>query len=198
MSNSSVSNNSTKSLTDRAKVRAYLALSRADRKSIPQMEFLDILRIWVRTISPAKRRIDSLSVDRLFNWAMGQAQTHIDQYLSGKRSKLTQYATIVAEYILDRETSELRSLDRKTLARLNFTYMYKDREYTQEECRAIHADMSEGQIMSEISRLRRVTLEIGLQLTPEVLAEITTTSEAYVREEFTLRDAFERKERLKL
>jgi hypothetical protein len=76
--------------------------------------------------------------------------------------------------------------------------MYKDREYTQEECQAIHADMSEGQIMSEISRLRRVMLDMGLQLTPEVLAEITTTSEAYVKEEFTLRDALERKERLKL
>ena len=192
----------------RAQVSAYLVQSRECRKSISKSAFLTLLRIWLRTRALGRPSADldsirtywnDMPVDDVFNKAMATANLEILDLRRGRIAKLTQFATIVIEYVLDRETyPEFWPLDSETLSRFKAPYMYKGREYSAEECRTIHEEMIEGQIVSEIARAREVFTKMLKRLSPASLAEITKHAEEHVREGFTIQDAFERYERLGL
>lgn len=150
---------------------------------------------------------NDMSVDDVFNKAMATARLEIQDLRRGRITTLSQFTATVVEYILDRETyPEVWPLDRKvldaethkTLDRFKPPYMYKGCEYSAEECAEIHEEMSLGQIVSEIARAREVFTKILKHLSPAALAEIDKHAEEYVREEFTIQDAFERYERLGL
>ncbi|NDD93000.1 hypothetical protein EBZ37_13075 [bacterium] len=76
--------------------------------------------------------------------------------------------------------------------------MYKGREYSAEECRKIHADMSAGEIQDEIAKTCSPILKIVKVVPSDSLAEITKIATEHVKDNFSVEDAFQRYERQEL
>ena len=221
MSNSASSDNmstsqaplSPEKLADKAKraeVRAYLALPRESRHRVPMSKFLDIIRTWlrVRAIDSLDRtkpiakdmaaidaRMASYDEDDVFNMAGLTASREVDEFLAGKRDKLTQFTRIVVERILDRESyPEEWPLDRASLERFDPPYMFNGHLYSSEECRTIHAAMSAEQIVENIAKTRQA-VERGMKshpLLPELLDKVPENCTRYVTQNFTVGDALRR------
>ena len=194
----------------RAQVRIYLALPRESRYRVPMSKFLSIIRTWLRTraigtldlTKPIAKDMDAIDArmasydeDDVFNMANLTAMTEVDEFLEGKRSKLTQFTRIMVERVLDRETyPEELPLDRASLERFDPPYMSNGRLYSSDECRTIHAIMIEEQILETIAKARK-GLERGLNthpLSPEALADLTENCTRYVKKRFTVGDALRR------
>lgn len=196
----------------RTQVRAFLALPREFRARVPLSAFLDIMRTWLRTralgtpksladLDTIRAHWNDMSVDDVYNKAMATAALEIYKLRDGLVTTLTQFTATVVAYMLDRESyPETWPLDRKaldaetreTLARFNPPYMYKGREYSAEECRKIHAEMSEAEIQDQIVKTCAAFKKILKKLSPGSVAEIKKVAREYVEEEFTIGDAIRR------
>ena len=194
----------------RAEVRIYLALPRESRHRVPMSKFLSIIRTWLRiraidSLDPTKpiakdmaaidARLASYDEDDVFNMAGLTAIREVDEFLADKRDELTQFARIVVERILDRETyPEEWPLDRASLERFDLPYMFNGHLYSSEECRTIHAAMSAEQIVENIAKTRQA-VERDMKshpLLPELLDKVPENCTRYVQKNFTVGDALRR------
>jgi len=197
-----------------AQVSIYLALHREYRQFVRKPAFRRILRIMLRTralaqpsaagktgaaLDEIREYWDTLSEDSVFNKAMAMANLEILLLKRGRIAKLSEFATIVIEHVLDHEHyPEFWPLDSESLAHFKPPYMYKGREYSAEECRKIHEDMSAGEIQDEIAKTCSPILKFVKVVPSDSLAEITKIATERVKDNFNVEDAFKRYERQEL
>jgi hypothetical protein len=197
-----------------AQISIYLALHREYRQFVRKPAFRKILRILLRTralaqpsaaaktgadLDKIREYWDTLSEDAVFNKAMAVANLEIILLNRGRIAKLTEFATIVIEHVLDHEYyPEFWPLDSESLAHFKPPYMYKGREYSAEESRKIHADMSAGEIQDRIAKTCSAIRKIVKVVPSDSFDEIQRIETEHVKDRFKIEDAFQRYERLEL
>jgi hypothetical protein len=191
-------------------VSTYLALHREYRQLIHKPAFRTILRIMLRTralgepsataktsaeLDKIHEYWDTLSEDTVFNKAMVMASLEILLLNDGRIAKLSEFATIVIEYVLDHEYyPEFWPLDSASLAHFKPPYMYKGREYSHAESRIIHEDMKKAQRAAEFIALYKAQSPMSEKMALKLDEDIRLRIEG----SFTLLCAFQRKEREEL
>jgi len=206
--NSSVSNTTTASPLSEweklTRLHAFLTLSREERHAVPLATFLAHMLTWLPILSmdyssdgsSLEEKLAWLaerSNDELYNLISRRAFEEVRNVRRNKQDKLSRFATIVVEYLLDREYfPEVWPMDSETLSKFTPSYMYRGRVYSYHEYHSIYTSRVAELTSFLQQRLVNVAQARGIVVTETLLGKIEASVQACIREfRITIEDALE-------